>query len=310
MTSRLQKLNERLNGQGLRALPAWAANWAYWNARLYRVPGASGLRAQLKYRKARKKFNIDSPILVHQMGKVGSTSIYNALYALDLDVPVYHSHVLNRFDVYADGVRRTRVAPETDLAAIEEGRSLRRRIDSGAWRNWLVISLVRAPVPRSISGFFENVDAFVPDFWSRFERGEVSPAELTETFQQRYRDYSVIHWFDDQIRDVFGIDVFATPFPITQGYATYQGKNARLLLVRLEDLDHCAGSALQEFLGLDAIRLERKNTGLDKTHGVLYRAFVDQLRLSPEYIQEIHSTPYARHFYTPQELNASVARWV
>lgn len=310
MTTRWEKLNRRLNVRDIGTLPGWAANWAYWNAQLYRLPGAPNVRAQIKYRQRRKKFNIESPIIVFQMGKVGSSSVYDALNDLDLDVPVYHAHVLNRFDVYAEGVRRTRVEPQTDLAAIEEGRALRKIIDSPRWQKWALVSLVRAPIPRAISGFFENVDAFVPNFWARLKQNEITVAELDETFQRNYTDYSSIHWFDDQVRDVFGIDVFATPFPHAKGYAIYEAERARLLLMRLEDLNRCANPALGEFFGLPPLVLTRKNTGEQKAYGNLYQQFMEQLRLEPDYVRAMHGTRYAQHFYTPQELEASIARWL
>jgi hypothetical protein len=310
VTTRLQKLNQRLNGQGLRALPAWAANWAYWNAHLYRLPGAAQLRAQLKYRKAHKKFNIDTPIIVFQMGKVGSSSVYDALRDLDLDVPVYHSHVLNRFDEYEEGIRRTRAVPENSIAALEAGRALRRIVDSERWKTWSLVSLVRAPIPRAISDFFENVDAYIPDFWTRWRRGEIVLNELNEIFWTRFHDYSLIHWFDDQVRDVFGMDVFAKPFPHARGYTVYQNETARLLLLRLEDLNNCGSDALQEFLGLDGVPLALKNSGSSKAYGALYREFVAQLRLPHDYVQEMHRSRYARHFYTQQELENSITQWI
>jgi hypothetical protein len=309
MTTRWEKLNQRFNALGIGALPGWVANWAYWNAHLYRLPGAPKVRAQLKYLKREKKYNLDTPIIVFQMGKVGSSSVYDALCDLDLDVPVYHAHVLNRFDVYAEGVRRTRVAPETDLAAIEEGRTLRKNIDRARWKKWALVSLVRLPIPRAISGFFEGVDAYVPDFWTRLAAQEITVTELHETFLRRYIDSSPIHWFDDQVRDVFGIDVYAAPFPHTRGYALYEAERARMLLMRLEDLDRCANQALGEFLGVPPLVLARKNSGQQKAYGKLYQEFMEQLRLEPDYVRAMHSTRYAEHFYTPQELEASVSRW-
>jgi hypothetical protein len=307
--TRLQKLNRRLSEQGLGTVPGWAANWAYWNGQLYRLPGAPQLRAEIKARKARKKFGIDTPIIVFQMGKVGSSSVYDALRDLDLDVPVYHAHVLNRFDVYAEGIRRTQVSHENSLAVLEQGRALRRLVDSGRWKCWSLVSLVRAPIPRSISGFFENLESFVPDFRSRFERQAISVAELIDTFLHHHRDYSIIHWFDDQVRDVFGIDVFAAPFPHAQGYARYHNDRARLLLMRLEDLNHCVGAAMCDFMGLERLPLQRRNSGMDKPYADLYRRFVEELVLPSAYIQEMHSTRYARQFYTPAELEASIAGW-
>lgn len=308
-TTRWQKLNRRLATRGAAELPAWAAEWMYWNGKLYRVPGVSRLRAELKYRKPRKKYNIDAPIIVFQMGKVGSSSVYTALTDLDLDVPVYHAHVLNRFDVYEEGVRRTRTAPENHLEALEKGRALRRIVESGRWQTWSLVSLVRAPIPRAISDFFENVDAYVPDFWPRWKRGEISLTEVSEIFWTRFRDYSPIYWFDDQVRDVFDIDVFATPFPRARGYGIYASAKARLLLMRLEDLNQCGNAAVNEFFGVPHLPLAPKNSGSDKEYGALYREFIAQLRLPAEYIQEMHQSRYARHFYTPEELEAGIARW-
>src|SRR5581483_2063064 len=217
---------------------------------------------------------------------------------------------LNRFDVYEEGVRRTRAAPKTDLASLDEGRALRRMIDSGRWASWSIVTMVRAPIPRALSAFFENVDSYVADFWARWKAQTLTFEELNNVFFHRYRDDSLIHWFDDQVRDVFGIDVFASPFPSEQGYAIYQGNKARLLLLRLEDMERRGAKAFCEFFGLNHFQPMMKNVGERKAYGELYRQFLDQLRLPPEYIQEIHSSRYARHFYTPQELDASVARWV
>lgn len=307
--TRWKKLNRRLGEQGPGTLPGWVAEWAYWNGKLYRLPVVPQLRAELKYRQPHKKYNITDPIIVYQMGKVGSSSVYDALRDLDLDVPVYHAHVLNRFDVYEAGVRETRAAPDNDLDVLEEGRALRRIVDSGRWHSWSLVSLVRSPIPRAVSDFFENVDAYVPDFFARLERGDITLAELSTTFWTRYQDFSPLYWFDDQVRDVFGIDVYATPFSHEQGYAIYQNDRARLLLMRLEDLNHCGPRALGEFFGLRELSLSIKNSGEAKRYGALYRQFIDQLDLPKAYVREMHSSRYAKHFYTPDELTAGVARW-
>lgn len=40
--------------------------------------------------------NLDRCILVHQMGKVGSSAIIKSLESLHLGMPVFHTHCLNR----------------------------------------------------------------------------------------------------------------------------------------------------------------------------------------------------------------------
>lgn len=306
---RLQKLSRQVSEQGIGALPGWAANWAYWNAGLYRFPIAQKTRKELRYRQPNKKYNIMAPILIHQMGKVGSSSVYETLVALDLDVPVYHSHVLNKFDEYEQSVKQTRADPAKNIEFLRASRSLRQILDSNRWESWSVITLVRAPIPRAISDFFENIETYIPDFGARRARGDIRLQEVQEVFWTRYKDYAQIHWLDDQVRDVFGIDVMATPFPQEKGYAIYTHKNFRLLLLRLEDLNRCAPSAFGEFFGLPRFKLLTSNAGEQKEYAALYREFVTQLKLPAAYVNEMHSSPYARHFYTPEELTRSVARW-
>src|SRR5204863_3507104 len=112
---------------------------------------AQKTRKELRYRHPDKKFNITAPILIHQMGKVGSSSVYETLLALDLDVPIYHSHVLNKFDEYEQSVKQTRADPAKNIEFLRASRALRRILDSKRWDSWSVITLVRAPIPRAIS---------------------------------------------------------------------------------------------------------------------------------------------------------------
>ena len=53
-----------------------------------------------------KVYGVREPIIVYQMGKVGSSSMYWSLDALRLNVPVYHLHFLNDADTVADGRNR------------------------------------------------------------------------------------------------------------------------------------------------------------------------------------------------------------
>jgi hypothetical protein len=78
--------------------------------------------------------------------------------------------------------------------------------------------------------------------------------------------------------------------------------------MRIEDLDACAGAAMLDFLGIERLNLQSKNVGEQKVYGPAYRAFVEQLRLKPNFIEAMHSTRYARHFYTVEELEQSAAR--
>lgn len=56
-----------------------------------------------------------SPILIYQMGKVGSKTVYESLKALNLATPVYHTHLLNKLEEIEKFILVTRSNPEPAL---------------------------------------------------------------------------------------------------------------------------------------------------------------------------------------------------
>ena len=71
------RLQTEFQKGGINGVARWAGRWLYWNASLYRL-SPTELRRTYKKLKPHKKFNINAPILVYQMGKVGSTSVAKA----------------------------------------------------------------------------------------------------------------------------------------------------------------------------------------------------------------------------------------
>lgn len=273
------------------------------------MAAAERARLALKYRRAHKKFGITAPIIIYQMGKVGSSSFYHSLRALDLDVPVYHAHVLAKLDEYETAVRAQFPNPTSYLASLNKGRAVRREMDSARWTRWDLICLVRAPIPRSISQFFETAHTFIPDIWERAAQGALRLDELQEAYLSQFHDTSPLNWFEDQVRDPFGIDVYATPFDVTRGYEIYTRLPVRLLILRLEDTNRVTVPAFRKFLGLEHFTLQRFNETQSKMYNQFYQAFQNNLKLDQAFIAKMHSTRYARHFYTLQELAESAKRW-
>jgi len=258
------------------------------------------------------------PIIVHQMGKVGSqtvlVSLSKAFEALGLKVPVYHAHALNGFDLgrqYAIREQGQR-NPSSRLAALEYGERLRKQIDDNPAQHWNIVSLVRDPIARNIATFFHNLVEYIPDWHERYDDGTLSTQEVQALFLRVASAYDVLDdWFDVQMKSIpaFGIDVYATPFPSDVGYKIYLGAaQANLLLIRLENLKECAKSAIQEFLGLEDFTLLNTNLADEKDYAVLYRAF-KEMPLPMEYVERIYNTQFARHFYSDVELDAFAKRW-
>src|SRR5215211_4864638 len=100
------------------------------------------------------------PIIVHQMGKVGSKtvelSLRKAYEALGIEVPIYHTHILNGFELVRQYVLQEQHLQNSadQLATLHHGESVRKLIDKNPAQHWNIISLVRDPIARNISAFF------------------------------------------------------------------------------------------------------------------------------------------------------------
>ncbi len=258
------------------------------------------------------------PIIVHQMGKVGSKTVELSLIiayeALGIQVPIYHTHILNDFkQARRDALQgQNRRNPADTLAALEHGESIRKRIDENPAQHWNIVSLVRDPIARNISAFFEGLPEYIPDWRERYAQGALTAYEIKALFLSLDLAYGRLdYWFDSQMKPIpaFGIDVFATPFPYEIGYKIYPGTaQASLLLIRLENLKECAESAMQEFLGLKNFSPINTNLGDEKEYAALYHAF-KELPLPVDYVDGMYKTQFTRHFYSDAELDTFTQRW-
>ena len=269
-----------------------------------RTPLLNNLHAALKYRFA--PLYKKNPLIIYQMGKVGSETIERSLACHHLQRPVFrvHSLVEEHINVALSGAgisfedyrRRSRHAEHGLYLAREIGRSLH-------LGHWQVITMVRDPVAQNISSFFQLIDLFIPDFAALEQAGKLSAADLMAVFLKHYTaDSNFIHWFDVEMKPSFGIDVFASEFPRQAGYKVYRQPHAELLLMRLEDVDHCASAAFLDFLKMDDFKIVKQNEAKEKQYYRLYKKFKAEAVFPRHYVDAVYGSRYARHFYSEAEL--------
>lgn len=249
------------------------------------------------------RYRVDAPILVFQMGKVGSTAVYAALKARAL--PVDHLHLLTGLDALEASMRWSYEDPSTTLAEIERGRRFRERIDGDPGTRWNIITMVRDPVARNVSAFFEGLHQIVPGARDRV----VTMDELGDAFLNRFSHAAPTTWIQSQLTPVFGIDPFTTPFPHSAGFQILEGERARVLIIRSEDLSACFETALQSFLGLKIRALPKANVSENKWYAPLAAEFSQSFEMPQHYLDEMYGSAYARHFYTPEELARFESRY-
>jgi len=278
-------------------------------------------RLRYAYRRFKK-----GPVLVLQMGKVGSRAVEAALEEKVSDRPVYHSHFLSP--------ERT---AETEKSRKEFFRTEKHRWVTRQWvsqfllstfeahkdnRTWKLITLTREPVGRNISAFFENLDVVPCETEGEYEISshyyQIEPtivsvngmSKLAELFFTRARHDSPVRFFDREIKNTFGIDVFESAFPIEKGYKIYKAGRVELLVLRLEDLAKCAGPAFDEFLGLPDFQVSNRNVGAQKVYAPLYKAFQKHVVIDSDYARTLLDSNYMRTFYSTEEIESATNKWL
>jgi hypothetical protein len=272
-----------------------------------RTFGATWYRREI-VRKLGKQSGL--PMLVWQMGKVGSSTIYASLGEALPDAPLFHIHMLTE-EMLKKGELYQK-SQQKGNKAFEFNRCLREAfldsLESG--RHWRIVSIVREPVARNLSAFFQNLDLYYPELTNRGNAlGEIPVDDLIEKFLQEFDHDRPMEWFDSEIRGLLGLDVFAEPFSCEDGYRIYRRDRFDLLLIRMEDINRIGASALSSFLDMPEFQLVNRNVGAEKDYADSYRKVKSRIVFPARYLDKIHGSKYARHFYTEQELLVFRRRW-
>lgn len=257
-------------------------------------------------------YPVHGPIIVYQMAKVGSRSIVDTLKKLNLDVPVYHRHVLEDLERMIESVKAQGLEnPEATLREIQEGMKLRALIEADRGQQWNIITLVRDPVAQNISRFFQSVEyeEIISNARKRTEAGALGLDELVDVFIKKWKKDNPFIWFEKQLKPVFDIDVFSMPFPREKGFDIIRKGRFSVLIIRLEDMDRCAGEALEEFLGIPGLELVKSNVGSKKWYSGIYKEFTSKAVLPREYFDNMYNSKWVEHFYSPEETRAFRAMW-
>ena len=240
------------------------------------------------------------PVLVYQMGKVGSSSVYEGLKAAGLVRRSLHVHFLS--DDLADHIaNQVNAGIDPPPYHFHVSGVVHRHLATTPRPRCKVISLVRDPVAFEISNLFEN-----PHIGG--DRARQDPSAFLEEELSKAGAFSYVNdWFDRELKAVFGVDVFGRPFPHAAGYDTYQSEHADVLLIRLEDLSRCGHGAIAEFLGLPTpLPLPRANS---RGKSRRYSRARDSITLDQETCDRIYSERLPFHFYSADERAAFSTRW-
>jgi hypothetical protein len=265
------------------------------------------------------------PVIVYQMGKVGSSTIQRSLKALNLDVPIFHVHYLSKSRVEELEKERQKYFRTEKFGLLKRPwmyqflrEELIKRFDG---KKWKILSLTRDPVARNISAFFENLEfkqiSEQTEFEVKSDYYNIDPIiiksddleKLAILFFDRFKHDSPLDFFDRELKSVFGIDVYSSDFPKTKGYKIYSGEKADAVIIKLEYLNQCVQLAFKEFLNLENFTLINTNIGNQKDYAAFYSQFKDFIIFPNHYLNKMYQSKYMQHFYSDEEIKQFRYKW-
>ena len=266
------------------------------------------------------------PILVYQMGKVGSITITETLRSSIMDRNIYHFHILRPKRVAEYEKHRKKFFPNIKgkgggLQYVWLCQYIQKRIKHRSNNEkWKIVTLVRDPIARSISDFFENSTVSriessgqyrVSSDWYDFDMivNKKNIGKLFQIFIEKHNFDRNLMYFDLEFKGVLDIDLYDCDFPTSEGFKICTFKKADVLILKLEHLNDCAKKAFKKFLNIDNFNLSVQNVGSNKNYAELYRVFQNNAAFSEVFLNEIYSSRMVRHFYSGNEIGRFKKRW-
>lgn len=270
------------------------------------------------------------PVLVYQMGKVGSRTTYFSIkdYCLALDVHNFDNKSRDPLPI----IDQLKVKEEFKLH-VKKQNELYLKVKQALKnkeRGWKVITLICERIGRNISAFFENIavpahSCFVGDaeyvknipihelINIYFER-----ASIPYNRRNKYLDHGWVNddyidsWFDNNLKKWFHIDVYAEDFDKSNGWKIYKNKLAEILLIRLENLNRTGIKAICNFLNIrdKNFVLKNKNVGREKWYADIYEEFKQKIVFREDYLDKVYGSKFMKHFYSDDEINNFRQIWL
>lgn len=243
------------------------------------------------------------PVLVYQMGKVASASVYSSLRATKcLDV----SHVHSLFPEIIAAAQEKRL--RCGLPPLKDNNEffLYHKVITPRRKPTRIITLVREPIGRNISAFFQNLQIY-----AQMKDGHDIPdtEQLFDDFMRLYTHDEPLTWFDNELSATTGIDIYQHSFPKERGYQVVDDPVHRLLIMRHDLDDVLKEQCIGDFLALSSFRLKRRNESSSKVYAAAYKEFVKSVEIPGDHAERMLNSKYAQHFYSRQELDSFYQWW-
>ncbi len=249
------------------------------------------------------------PILVYQNGKVGSSTIVKSLW----NEGVKNAHVHRFFfkndmigelilgENHEELIKNTNVFSSHFPGYVD---SIKNRM-----KGKKIITMIREPIATDLSTVFQWIGSGVADrfFAERLRKGKTflqAVSELMGKIQNR-----LFEWFEEELRELCGVNVLDYPFDKEKGYTIISSDNAEILLFKIEKITELE-NVIRDFAGVSEFELQNDNVGERKEYAHIYKEVKKRMKLPAEYIEYYYCNhPYMEHFYSKEEQEIFLRKW-
>jgi len=279
-------------------------------------------------------------VIVYQMGRVGSSLIYNSFNNQELKV--FHTHYLNKKEIREIKEYASSKKLPLDFKRIMDHRYeaflfVDNMIKENSKKTYFVITVVRDPISVIISYFFmyfslEGIrKKSIKRVKGRRSNDKVIPIEdLKKKFLNTIKNYKSVfknnnildraksyylqfplNFFDIEMKNSLGIDVYKIPFDNEKGYNIYKNEKVKILLLKYEVMFDNIEENINNFLDIDNFRLKdvRSRRTKSKNRYYHYQEFIKDIVIPDEVLKYYYSSKYVKHFYSEEEIKSFYEKW-
>lgn len=248
----------------------------------------------------------DNIILVYSIGKVGSSSVYKSIKDSPLvKAPIFHVHSLNEERIkeqkryYLDSERKSIPFHLIQSSIITS------QLDSYKGKI-TVLTLIREPLVREISSLFQDSFNFTKSM--TIDKDLISNV-IDEKLHDLLKELPEVSWFERELKEVFGIDIFDIDFDINKGYHINISDQVNFTLIRLENLNVNFEQISKILFDLsEPITMSPSNVSNSKFYHKDYKMISRERLLSGKEIERIINTAYINKFY-PDYIQEIKEKW-